>query len=149
MRLESGTYSYIQLKHVSSMNYLQNYTGTDPHGSGMGGGVVDGVRGHCNRVPAGHVSPVWLPYQSTRFASRLSTELSDLFRMPNSKHVIDFIYSILFSGTKHIREERKTEADREREERKNNDKRPLKEKLLDFPKALLVLVCKKYNVKLT
>lgn len=69
--------------------------------------------------------------------------LSDLFRMPNSKHVIDFIYSILFSGTKHIREERKTEADREREERKNNDKRPLKEKLLDFPKALLVLVSKK------
>lgn len=59
------------------------------------------------------------------------------------------LFILLFSGTKHIREERKTEADREREERKNNDKRPLKEKLLDFPKALLVLVCKKYNVKLT
>lgn len=44
------------------------------------------------------------------------------------------------SGTKYIREARKTDAEREREERKRNDKRQMKEKLLDFPKALLVLV---------
>lgn len=61
------------------ISYLQNYTGTDPHGPGVGRGVVDGVRGHCNRVPAGHVSFVWVPYQSTWFASQISTALYDLF----------------------------------------------------------------------
>lgn len=51
-----------------------------------------------------------------------------------------FGYPTNLPGTKYIREARKTDAEREREERKRNDKRPMKEKLLDFPKALLVLV---------
>lgn len=50
------------------------------------------------------------------------------------------LFICFYSGTKYIREARKTDAEREREERKRNDKRPMKEKLLDFPKALLVLV---------
>lgn len=57
--------------------------------------------------------------------------------------MVDITMICLVLGTKYIREARKTDADREREERKKNDKRPLKEKLLDFPKALLVLVCNK------
>lgn len=63
--------------------------------------------------------------------------------MLNSKYVIDFIYFILFLGIKYICEERKIEVDREWEERKNNDKWLLKEKLMDFLKVLLVFVSKK------
>ncbi|KAK3093809.1 hypothetical protein FSP39_020494, partial [Pinctada imbricata] len=43
-------------------------------------------------------------------------------------------------GTKHIRESRKTDADREREEKEKNDTRSTKQKVLDFPKAIFALL---------
>ncbi|XP_062619920.1 solute carrier organic anion transporter family member 4A1-like, partial [Saccostrea cucullata] len=51
-----------------------------------------------------------------------------------------FGYPINLPGTKHIRDARKTEADVKYEEKKAKDTRPLSKKLLDFPKALLILV---------
>nr|XP_022335253.1 solute carrier organic anion transporter family member 4A1-like isoform X3 [Crassostrea virginica]XP_022335254.1 solute carrier organic anion transporter family member 4A1-like isoform X3 [Crassostrea virginica] len=50
-----------------------------------------------------------------------------------------FGYPTNLPGTKHIRDARKTDAEKEREEKKRNDTRPLKEKLLDFPRALFIL----------
>lgn len=57
--------------------------------------------------------------------------------------ILLILFIFLFLGIKYICEERKIEVDREWEERKNNDKWLLKEKLLDFLKVLLVFVSKK------
>ena len=48
--------------------------------------------------------------------------------------------NIYYLGTAGIREARMTEEDKKRIERLKNDTRPLTKKLLDFPKALFIIV---------
>ena len=96
-----------------------------------------GVRGHCHRIPVGHLPSVWISHKSTRFVINLFC-----FIIESSQCLSEVLhYANPNSGTKHIRDARKTDAEKEREEKKRNDTRPLKEKLLDFPRALFILVC--------
>ena len=49
-------------------------------------------------------------------------------------------YQMCLVGTAAIRAARLTDEDKERIEKQKNDTRPLKLKILDFPKALFILV---------